>query len=88
MLRQVRRVCAGAGTVYSITTAEQASFIDPAHEQTLTNDVDAAIWEEMETGLHHHLGSANEWSRSGVYCRCWPDTAYSLGLPPSPLSFF
>ena len=43
MLRQVCRVCSGAGTVYSITTAEQASFINPAHEQTLTNDVDAAI---------------------------------------------
>ena len=52
MLRRVREICTTEN--FSIATAEQTSFIDPAHEEVLADDVDAAIWEEMETGLRHH----------------------------------
>lgn len=51
VLRRIQTEC--EGTAYSITTAEQASFIDPANKETVANDVDEAIWEEMETGLRH-----------------------------------
>jgi hypothetical protein len=37
----------------SIVTAEVASIIDPAQDEAVTNDVDEAVWEEMETGLRH-----------------------------------
>jgi hypothetical protein len=37
----------------SVTTAEVASIIDPEHERKVTNDVDEALWEEVETGLRH-----------------------------------
>jgi hypothetical protein len=37
----------------SITTHEAASFIDPKQSEKIENDVDEAIWEEMETGLRH-----------------------------------
>ncbi|MBD2700585.1 DUF389 domain-containing protein [Spirosoma sp. BT702] len=50
-LRQIAAVC--AGETYSIATAEQASFIDPQQDKIIGNDVDEAIWEEMETGLRH-----------------------------------
>lgn len=37
----------------SITTHEAASFIDLKKDAAIENDVDEAIWEEMETGLRH-----------------------------------
>lgn len=37
----------------SIVTAELASIIAPQHDHAVENDVDEAIWEEMETGLRH-----------------------------------
>lgn len=37
----------------SITTHEVASFIDPKKADAVDDDVDEAIWEEMETGLRH-----------------------------------
>lgn len=37
----------------SIATAELASLISPAHSERIHNDVDEAVWEEMETGLRH-----------------------------------
>jgi hypothetical protein len=37
----------------SITTHEAASFIDPKKSEVIEDDVDEAIWEEMETGLRH-----------------------------------
>ncbi len=37
----------------SVVTAEVASIIDPAKQDVIDNDVDEAIWEEMETGLRH-----------------------------------
>lgn len=37
----------------SIATAELASIIDPAQADAVDNDVDEAVWEEMETGLRH-----------------------------------
>ncbi len=52
VLGHISAVC--AGTDYTIATAEQASLIDPKHEQAIENDVDEAIWEEMKTGLRHH----------------------------------
>lgn len=50
-LRQIAAVC--TGTLYSIATAEQASLIDPSSDSLVENDIDEAIWEEMETGLRH-----------------------------------
>lgn len=44
---------AGKGGPLSIVTAEVASLIDPAHDDAVSEDVDEAIWEEMETGLRH-----------------------------------
>lgn len=38
---------------YSIVTAETASIIDPKLEARVENDVDEALWEELETGLRH-----------------------------------
>lgn len=52
VLRHISAVC--AGTEYTIATAEQASLIDPSQETAIENDVDEALWEEMETGLRHH----------------------------------
>ena len=40
------------GTI-SATTAELASIIDSQHAEAVANDVDEAIWEEMEAGLRH-----------------------------------
>jgi hypothetical protein len=37
----------------SISTAELASIIDPAHHEQVVADQDEAIWEEIETGLRH-----------------------------------
>ena len=37
----------------SVTTSEAASFIDPKNSKKIEDDVDEAIWEEMETGLRH-----------------------------------
>ncbi len=37
----------------SVVTAEVASIIDPQKQDVVDNDVDEAIWEEMETGLRH-----------------------------------
>lgn len=39
---------------YSIVTSEVASIIDPKNEAIINNDVDEAIWEEVETGLRHN----------------------------------
>lgn len=50
-LRRIAAVC--SETTYSIATAEQASLIDPHNDSLIENDIDEAIWEEMETGLRH-----------------------------------
>lgn len=50
-LRRIADVC--QGTTYSIVTAEQASIIDPKQDSLVDDDIDEAIWEEMETGLRH-----------------------------------
>lgn len=47
---------AGAAQKYgpmSAVTHELASIIDPKHQRVVDNDVDEAIWEEMEAGLRH-----------------------------------
>ena len=50
----LRRVSAAQkGGSISVATAELASIIDPDHQDAVDNDVDEAIWEEMETGLRH-----------------------------------
>lgn len=50
----LRRVAAmGRDRQVSVVTAEVASIIDPAHQKAVEDDVDEAIWEEMETGLRH-----------------------------------
>jgi Domain of unknown function (DUF389) len=38
---------------YSIVTAETSSIIDPKLDAQVENDVDEALWEELETGLRH-----------------------------------
>jgi len=42
----------GRGAI-SIVTSEVASIIDPRRQDALDDDVDEAIWEEVETGLRH-----------------------------------
>ena len=37
----------------SISTGELTSIVDPEHERKVANDVDEALWEEVETGLRH-----------------------------------
>ena len=37
----------------SVSTAELSSIIDPEHEQKVANDIDEALWEEVETELRH-----------------------------------
>jgi hypothetical protein len=37
----------------SVSTAELTSLIDPEHERKVANDIDEALWEEIETGLRH-----------------------------------
>jgi hypothetical protein len=37
----------------SVSTAELTSIIDPEHERKVANDVDEALWEEVETDLRH-----------------------------------
>ncbi len=51
VLRHVAEV--GRRGPISIVTAEVASIIDPAQDEAVANDVDEAVWEEMETGLRH-----------------------------------
>lgn len=37
----------------SVSTAELTSIIDPEHERKVANDVDEALWEEVETDLRY-----------------------------------
>ena len=37
----------------SVSTAELTSLIDPEQERKVANDVDEALWEEVETDLRH-----------------------------------
>lgn len=37
----------------SVSTAELTSIIDPKHERKVADDVDEALWEEVETDLRH-----------------------------------
>ena len=37
----------------SVSTSELTSMIDPEHERKVANDVDEALWEEVETDLRH-----------------------------------
>ena len=37
----------------SVATAEVASLSDAEHQPAIDNDVDEALWEELETGLRH-----------------------------------
>ena len=37
----------------SVSTAELTSMIDPEHERKVANDIDEALWEEVETDLRH-----------------------------------
>jgi hypothetical protein len=37
----------------SVSTGELSSLVDPVHQQAVAEDVDEALWEEVETGLRH-----------------------------------
>lgn len=37
----------------SVSTSELTSLIDPEHERKVANDVDEALWEEVETDLRY-----------------------------------
>ena len=39
---------------FSIATAEISSLNAPEHQKLINDDIDEAIWEEMETGLRHN----------------------------------
>jgi len=51
----VMRAVAEAGRrgPISVATAELASLSDAGHQDEIDNDVDEALWEELETGLRH-----------------------------------
>ena len=52
VLRTIRSHTSEAN--FSIITSEVASINDPQHQKIIDNDIDEAIWEEMETGLRHN----------------------------------
>ncbi|AHJ97956.1 DUF389 domain-containing protein [Hymenobacter swuensis] len=52
VLRRARAAVAHKNDL-SVVTSEAASFIAPAVHQTIVDDKDEAIWEEMESGLRH-----------------------------------
>ncbi len=52
VLRSIQHHC--QGTRYLVTTAMNDSLVEISKTEQLENDVDEAIWEEMETGLRHH----------------------------------
>ena len=37
----------------SVSTSELTSLVDPQHERKVANEVDEALWEEVETDLRH-----------------------------------
>jgi hypothetical protein len=37
----------------SVSTAELTSMVDPEHERKVANDIDEALWEEVETDLRY-----------------------------------
>ena len=37
----------------SVSTGELSSLVDPEHERAVAEDIDEALWEEVETGLRH-----------------------------------
>ena len=43
----------GVNGSFSVVTAELASVSDAKHQAAIDDDVDEAIWEELETGLRH-----------------------------------
>ncbi len=42
-----------SNTSVSIATGELTSLSDPENNESIDNDVDEALWEEMETGVRH-----------------------------------
>lgn len=50
---EVLHLVRSSGPEFSVVTAETTSIIDPSHRSQVGNDVDEAIWEEVETGLRH-----------------------------------
>ncbi len=50
VLREIEKV---SGENVSVATSELTSIIDKKHDRKIDNDLDEAIWEEMETGLRH-----------------------------------
>jgi hypothetical protein len=51
VLREIQNLTGGENV--SIATSELTSIIDKKHNRKIDDDVDEAIWEEMETGLRH-----------------------------------
>ena len=51
VLELVRKHC---GDNHFVVTSEVASITDPSRQKLINNDVDEAIWEELETGLRHN----------------------------------
>lgn len=64
----------------SVTTHEAASFIDPKQSKAIEDDVDEAIWEEMETGLRHH----GRIGRNYLYLMALGGAICSVGLISEP----
>ena len=52
VLGLVRKYCGDQG--YSVVTSEVASISDPLNQKLINQDVDEAIWEELESGLRHN----------------------------------
>lgn len=52
VLQRVRQYV--AGSTFSVVTAELASISSPPDQKLINDDVDEAVWEELETGLRHN----------------------------------
>lgn len=52
VLRLVSKHCGERN--FSVVTSEVASISDPDHQKLINEDIDEAIWEEIETGIRHN----------------------------------
>lgn len=52
VLGLVSKYCGDKG--FSVVTSEVGSISDPHNQKLINQDVDEAIWEELETGLRHN----------------------------------
>lgn len=52
VLRLIEKYCTDKS--FSVVTSEVASISDPLNQKMINQDIDEAIWEEIETGIRHN----------------------------------